>query len=122
MSIEHLSEQGRANAFGVMRLLLAGRVNVSHAFPLGGWGFDPTGYLTHSQVNIGYLALLGFLVMSGYLVTTSARRIKGAHVSVAPVPAGLPRLLGGADLRRGHRRAARVARRGSRPRRLLDAH
>jgi peptidoglycan/LPS O-acetylase OafA/YrhL len=76
MTQEHLSEQGRDNAFGVMRLLLAGLVIVSHAFPLGGWGFDPTGYLTHSQVNIGFLALLGFLVMSGYLVTTSARRTR----------------------------------------------
>ena len=74
MSREYLNGHGRDNAFGAMRLLLAVLVIVSHAFPLGGWGLDPTGYLTHSQVNIGFLALLGFLAMSGYLVTTSARR------------------------------------------------
>jgi peptidoglycan/LPS O-acetylase OafA/YrhL len=59
-----------------MRLLLAGLVIVSHAFPLGGFGFDPTGFLTHSQVNIGFLALLAFFTLSGYLITDSMRRTK----------------------------------------------
>jgi peptidoglycan/LPS O-acetylase OafA/YrhL len=64
----------RRNAFGLMRLLLAGLVIVSHAFPLGGFGVDPTGYWTHSQVNIGFLALLAFFVLSGYLITDSMRK------------------------------------------------
>jgi peptidoglycan/LPS O-acetylase OafA/YrhL len=64
----------RQNAFGLMRLLLAGLVIVSHAFPLGGYGLDPTGFLTHSQVNIGFLALLAFFALSGYLITDSMRR------------------------------------------------
>jgi peptidoglycan/LPS O-acetylase OafA/YrhL len=66
----------RQNAFGLMRLLLAGLVIVSHAFPLGGFGTDPTGYWTHSQVNIGFLALLAFFALSGYLVTVSMRRTR----------------------------------------------
>ena len=43
----------------MMRLLLAGVVIVSHAFPLGGWGPDPTGDFLPGKVNIGFLALLG---------------------------------------------------------------
>jgi peptidoglycan/LPS O-acetylase OafA/YrhL len=66
----------RQNAFGLMRLVLASLVIVSHAFPLGGFGYDPTGFLTHSQVNIGFLALLAFFVLSGYLITDSMRRTK----------------------------------------------
>jgi peptidoglycan/LPS O-acetylase OafA/YrhL len=66
----------RQNAFGLMRLLLAGLVIVSHAFPLGGWGVDPTGWLTHAQANIGFLSLLGFFALSGYLITESMRRTK----------------------------------------------
>ena len=64
----------RQNAFGLMRLLLCSLVIVSHAFPLGGFGADPTGWWTHSQVNIGFLALLGFFTLSGYLITDSMRR------------------------------------------------
>jgi peptidoglycan/LPS O-acetylase OafA/YrhL len=64
------------NAFGLVRLLLAGLVIVSHAFPLGGFGLDPTGFLTHSQVNIGFLALLAFFVLSGYLITDSMRKTR----------------------------------------------
>ena len=68
------SPSTRQNAFGLMRLLLAGLVIVSHAFPLGGFGVDPTGYWTHSQVNIGFLALLAFFALSGYLITSSMQR------------------------------------------------
>ena len=74
MTLAQLGGQGRDNAFGMMRLLLAGVVIVSHAFPLGGWGPDPTGDFLPGEVSIGFLALLAFFVMSGYLVTTSARR------------------------------------------------
>jgi peptidoglycan/LPS O-acetylase OafA/YrhL len=72
--VERKRPAPRQNAFGLMRLLLAGLVIVSHAFPLGGFGPDPTGFLTHSQVNIGFLALLAFFVLSGYLITDSMRR------------------------------------------------
>jgi peptidoglycan/LPS O-acetylase OafA/YrhL len=57
-----------------MRLLLCSLVIVSHAFPLGGFGVDPTGWWTHAQVNIGFLAVLDFFALSGYLITGSMRR------------------------------------------------
>lgn len=74
MAIDRLSLRGKDNAFGLMRLLLCSLVIVSHAFPLGGFGVDPTGWWTHAQVNIGFLALLGFFTLSGYLITDSMRR------------------------------------------------
>ena len=70
------SPSARQNAFGLMRLLLAGLVIVSHAFPLGGFGVDPTGYWTHSQANIGFLAVLALFALSGYLITGSMRRTR----------------------------------------------
>src|SRR5918997_5992154 len=76
MMLAQASERGQENVIGLVRLLLAGAVILSHAYPLGGWGLDPTGVLTRNQVNVGFLALLGFLVVSGYLVTTSARRVR----------------------------------------------
>jgi peptidoglycan/LPS O-acetylase OafA/YrhL len=74
--VERLDPRGRSNGFGLMRLLLAVLVIVSHAFPLGGFGLDPTGWWTHAQVNLGFLALLGFFTLSGYLITESVRRTK----------------------------------------------
>jgi peptidoglycan/LPS O-acetylase OafA/YrhL len=74
VAIDRLSRHDRDNAFGLMRLLLCSLVIVSHAYPLGGFGVDPTGWWTHAQVNIGFLALLGFFTLSGYLITDSMLR------------------------------------------------
>ncbi len=65
---------GRSNAFGLLRLVLAVLVIVSHAFPVGGWGPDPMGGWTRGQAELGDLAVVGFFAVSGYLITLSARR------------------------------------------------
>lgn len=70
---------GRSNAFGLLRLVLAILVIVSHAFPIGGWGPDPIGAWTRDQAELGDLAVVGFFAVSGYLITLSARRTPLAH-------------------------------------------
>lgn len=65
---------GRRNAFGLLRLLFASLVIVSHAFPNGGFGHDPFFALWHEQTDLGNLGVLGFFVISGYLITKSAQR------------------------------------------------
>ncbi|MCS4277037.1 peptidoglycan/LPS O-acetylase OafA/YrhL [Mycetocola sp. BIGb0189] len=62
--------QGHRNSLGIIRLVLAGSVIFSHAFPLGGWGQDPT-LLWTKEENLGGLAVLGFFAISGYLITKS---------------------------------------------------
>lgn len=60
------------NSFGILRLFLALLVIVDHAFPLGGFGPDPLWALTRSQASNGVMAVGGFFVISGYLITSSA--------------------------------------------------
>ena len=64
--------RGHQNSLGVVRLVLAAAVIFDHAFPLGGWGVAPFLGLTKGQQSLGGLAVLGFLAVSGYLVTKSA--------------------------------------------------
>ena len=63
--------RGHDNSFGVLRLFLASSVIFSHAFYLGGWREDPTLGLTRGQETIGGWAVVGFFVISGYLITKS---------------------------------------------------
>lgn len=63
----------RANAFGLLRLVMATLVIVSHAFPIGGFGPDPTYVLFREQADVGQLAVLSFFAISGYLITRSGR-------------------------------------------------
>lgn len=65
---------GRSNAFGLLRLVLAVLVIVSHAYPVGGFGPDPIGPWTSGQAELGDLAVVGFFAVSGYLITLSASR------------------------------------------------
>ena len=65
------SLSGRDNAFGLLRLVLAGLVLVDHSFPLGGFGDCPVGGWTGGQESLGGLAVGGFFLLSGYLVTRS---------------------------------------------------
>jgi peptidoglycan/LPS O-acetylase OafA/YrhL len=51
---------------------MASAVIFDHAFPLGGWGVAPFLAHTRNQQSLGGLAVLGFLGISGYLVTKSA--------------------------------------------------
>lgn len=66
--------RGSDNSFGIIRLVLASSVIFSHAFYLGGWSEDPTKALTKGQETIGGLAVVGFFVVSGYLITKSGAR------------------------------------------------
>lgn len=65
---------GRNNSMGMLRVVFASLVIVSHAFPIGGWGTDPADDWWHGQADISTLGLLGFFALSGFLVTRSARR------------------------------------------------
>ena len=57
----------RSNALNLIRLCLAALVIVSHAIPIGGLGDEP--HLGDS--SLGLLAVGGFFVISGYLITQS---------------------------------------------------
>ncbi|MFJ3490833.1 acyltransferase family protein [Leifsonia aquatica] len=63
--------RGHDNALGLIRLVLALAVLVSHTFPLGGYGHDPGTGITRAQANLGMLAVGGFFAISGYLITKS---------------------------------------------------
>lgn len=64
----------RQNSFTFLRLFFALAVVFSHSFPLGGFGEDPLSKATGGQAQIGVLAVLGFFVISGWLITASAQR------------------------------------------------
>ncbi|MEV7778099.1 acyltransferase [Kitasatospora sp. NPDC088351] len=65
---------GRANSFGLLRLLLATSVVVSHVYPLA-WGhLDPLWKFSGEQTDLGKMAVIGFFVLSGFMITGSGRR------------------------------------------------
>ncbi len=61
------------NSFGFLRLFFAFLVLVDHAFILGGFDVtrNPFPTLTKGQETLGGMAVAGFFVISGYLVTRS---------------------------------------------------
>jgi peptidoglycan/LPS O-acetylase OafA/YrhL len=65
---------GRRNALGLIRLVLASAVIVSHAFPLSRGSEDPFSRWFQGQENLGGVAVIGFFVISGYLITKSGQR------------------------------------------------
>lgn len=65
--------RGRDNALGLLRLVLASLVIVSHSFPTAGLGPDPFGVWARGQQNLGGVAVVGFFTLSGFLVTRSGR-------------------------------------------------
>ncbi|MGG7509612.1 acyltransferase family protein [Plantibacter sp. YIM 135249] len=65
---------GHRNSLGVIRLVLASAVIFSHAFPLGGWGEDPSLTLMRGQETVGGFAVVGFFAVSGYLIAKSGVR------------------------------------------------
>ncbi|HEX6501018.1 MAG TPA: acyltransferase [Micromonosporaceae bacterium] len=65
---------GRDNGIGLIRLLFAVGVVLSHSRPLGFGAHDLGFYLFNRQTNVGTLAVYGFFVLSGLLITRSARR------------------------------------------------
>ncbi len=64
----------RGNSFTLVRLGLALAVVFSHAFVLGGFGPDPLQRWTGPRMNIGSLAVVGFFVISGFLLSQSLER------------------------------------------------
>ncbi|MEV6684708.1 acyltransferase [Streptomyces sp. NPDC051130] len=64
----------RANSFGVLRLVLASSVVLSHMWPIG-WGpLDPLWRYSGHQTDIGKMAVIGFFVLSGFMITGSGAR------------------------------------------------
>ena len=61
----------RSNSIGFLRLLFALVVVWSHAYDLGGFGFDPIVWYSRGADSAGLLAVAGFFVLSGFLVTRS---------------------------------------------------
>ena len=66
--------KGHDNGIGLLRLILAVAVVFSHSKPLGFGQQDLGYYLFGRQTNVGTLAVYGFFVLSGMLITRSARR------------------------------------------------
>jgi peptidoglycan/LPS O-acetylase OafA/YrhL len=66
---------GRSNSFGFLRWVLATLVIVGHSYPLGGFGgaTDPLYDWTGTQESFGGLAVAGFFIISGFLITRSWR-------------------------------------------------
>lgn len=76
---------GRSPGFDATRLLLALLVLVSHTWPLGGFGPEPSSPIS-SLLTLGGFAVAGFFAMSGMLVGRSAlRRPFGAFVHARAV-------------------------------------
>ncbi|WP_411101536.1 acyltransferase family protein [Streptomyces sp. cmx-4-9] len=64
----------RANSFGVLRLVLASSVVLSHLWPLG-WGpLDPLWRWSGEQTDIGKMSVIGFFVLSGFMISGSGAR------------------------------------------------
>lgn len=63
--------RGHDNALGLIRLVLALAVLVSHTWPLGGFGHDPGSGISRGQTTLGGLSVAGFFAISGYLITKS---------------------------------------------------
>lgn len=61
----------RNNAIGFLRFLFASIVVWSHAFGLGGFGFDPLNRINRDAPSAGLLAVGGFFVLSGFLIARS---------------------------------------------------
>ena len=74
-----IERAGKANNLDLLRLLLAVLVIASHSFPLalGSESDEPLSRWTHGQVSFGGLAVDGFFIISGFLITASMERSPG---------------------------------------------
>ncbi len=70
----------RSNSIGFLRLFLASTVLWSHSYGICGFGYDPIGRLSHGNVIAGLLAVGGFFVLSGFLITRSYETASSAFV------------------------------------------
>ena len=71
----------RENSLGFLRWLFAALVVVDHSFPIGGFnhGSDPTWAWSKGQDSLGGIAVGGFFVISGFLITRSWFSAGGVH-------------------------------------------
>ncbi|MEV6978148.1 acyltransferase [Kitasatospora sp. NPDC093806] len=70
---------GKVNGFGLLRLLLAVSVIFAHAMPLGMGKGDPGATWSRGQTGLGAVAVAGFFVLSGLLITRSGLRLTAAR-------------------------------------------
>lgn len=61
----------RVNSLNALRLILAAAVLLSHGTKFAGANEDPLGRLTGTRVDIGTIAVDGFFVLSGFLISRS---------------------------------------------------
>jgi peptidoglycan/LPS O-acetylase OafA/YrhL len=62
----------RSNSIGFLRFALAATVLLNHTLVLGGFAADdPLMYWSHGQISFASMAVDGFFVLSGYLITRS---------------------------------------------------
>ena len=64
------------NGLGLLRLVLAMFVLISHGFAIGGYGDDPLERFSAGTRSLGSMAVHGFFVISGYLVCQSWDRLR----------------------------------------------
>jgi peptidoglycan/LPS O-acetylase OafA/YrhL len=64
----------KRNSLDFLRFALAVAVIVVHGYWLGGYGPDPLWIFSHGQMNLGPLAVAGFFVLSGFLITRSRQQ------------------------------------------------
>ncbi|MBZ0304019.1 MAG: acyltransferase [Anaerolineae bacterium] len=62
------------NSMDFLRFVLAFAVIIVHGYWLGGFGPDPLYYFSHGQIDPGPLAVSGFFILSGFLITRSRQR------------------------------------------------
>lgn len=67
--------EGRRNSIGFLRLVLAASVVVSHSRVLGFEELEPGDVFSRAQTDLGKVAVFGFFVLSGYLISGSAMRV-----------------------------------------------
>ena len=68
----------RSNSIGFLRFFFAAVVIWSHSYLLGGFIDEPIRRLTGGALNAGFLAVGGFFVLSGLLITRSFEHASGA--------------------------------------------
>ncbi len=61
------------NSFGLIRLVLATMVIVSHTWSIGGYGIEPLVEMSNG-ISLGLFAVSGFFCLSGMLIGVSAER------------------------------------------------
>ena len=64
------------NAFGFVRLIMALGVIVSHSWAIGGFGEDPLWYFSHERISYGFICVMFFFSISGFLIVRSQETLR----------------------------------------------